>query len=666
MSRQYTKKSDYWNNIKKSTPQVSPSVIATSLQEMADIDYTFDENPHFSQASCTANSSRAYREMNKESLIEQNKFTNISNLDIPFYLDQGRYSISKSLEICYKAYFGVQLIRNYINMMVDFSKSPLHVKSNNKSVEKFYRDWLDVINVNQLIAEFFMEYYRSGNIFTYKFNGKIQERDFKTLKDSLGAKKDTLPIRYIILNPSQIRLEYGASNSNWIKILSQYEIARLRNPQTPEDTQVLESLPEVVRGEIKKGSQFSQVSIPLDPARLGFCFYKKQNYEPFAVPPLYGVLNDLEWKMELKRMDMALSKTIEQVILLVTTGDKPDQWQKGTNPRNLERLQSIFKNQTIGRVLVADYSTKAQWVIPDLKELLGNAKYERVNQDIKDGLQYMFFGEDKFANASIKVKMFIEALKEGRDLFLNSFLLPEVKKIAEAMNFKNLPEIKFEDISLQDESLMNKIYMQMAQLGLLTPEELNNAIETGMLPNKLDSLESQKEFVKNRREGLYTPMVGGNDMSQQEEGNGKNTGSNTFNGQQGGRPSGVNTKQSTKRVSPIGTKASDNQEDRADKFGVNKIVEMLKKTNEVKESVAKLAKKKWKLKSFNEIQETAVEAIAKSIILNEEESKWNEVAAQYLSAPKEIEKSISDELDEISISYDVDNWVSMVLFKSKV
>lgn len=666
MSRQYTKKSDYWNNIKKSTPQVSPSVTATSLQEMADIDYTFDANAHYSQASCDSDSGRSYRNMDKSSITEVDKFKNINNLNIPFDIDYGRYSIANSVNTIFKAYFGVQLIRNYINMMVDFSKSPLHVKSSNKSVEKFYRDWLDVINVNQLIAEFFMEYYRSGNIFTYKFNGKIQEKDFKTLKDSLGAKKDTLPIRYIILNPAQIRLEYGASNSNWIKILSQYEITRLRNEQTPEDKQILESLPQATRDEIKKGGQFLQISIPLDPTRLGFCFYKKQNYEPFAVPPLYGVLNDLEWKMELKRMDMALSKTIEQVILLVTTGDKPDQWQKGTNPRNLERLQSIFKNQTIGRVLVADYSTKAQWVIPDLKELLGNAKYERVNQDIKDGLQYMFFGEDKFANASIKVKMFIEALKEGRDLFLNSFLMPEVKKIAEAMNFKNLPEIKFEDISLQDESLMNKIYMQMAQLGLLTPEELNNAIETGMLPNKLDSLESQKEFVKNRREGLYTPMVGGNDMSQQEEGNGKNTGSNTFNGQQGGRPSGVNTKQTTKRVSPIGTKASDNQEDRTDKFGVNKIVEMLKKTNEIKESVAKLAKKKWKLKSFNEIQDTAVEAIAKSIILNEEESKWGEAAAQYLINPKEINKTISDELDEISITYDVDNWVSMVLFKSKV
>ncbi len=661
MARQYTKKSDYWNSIKKSTPQAVSSAITPSAQEMADIDYTFDSNAHYSQASCDSSSGRSYRDMGSSTISEVDKFKNINNLDIPFTLDQGRYSIMNSVNVIFKAYYGVQLIRNYINMMVDFSKSPLHVKSSNKSVEKFYRDWLDVINVNQLIAEFFMEYYRSGNIFTYKFNGKIEEKNFKTLKDSFGAKKDTLPIRYIILNPAQVRLEYSSSANTWIKVLSRYEIARLRNPQTPEDKQVLDSLPQNIKEQIKNGGQFTQITIPLDQTRLGFCFYKKQSYEPFAVPPLYGILNDLEWKMELKRMDMALSKTIEQVILLVTTGDKPDQWQKGTNPRNLERLQSIFKNQTIGRVLVADYSTKAQWVIPDLKELLGNAKYERVNQDIKYGLQYMFFGEDKFANASIKVKMFIEALKEGRDLFLNSFLMPEVKKIAEAMNFKNLPEIKFEDISLQDEALMNKIYIQMAQLGLLTPDELTNAIDTGMLPNKLDSIENQKEFVKNRREGLYTPMLGGNDMSKKEEGN--DTGSNSFNGQQGGRPSGTGTPKITNKVSPIGTKASDNKED---KFGVNKIIEILKKTNDIKDSVAKLAKKKWKIKSFNEIQESAIEAIAKSIILNEEEDKWLEVCAEYLIKPKEIDKEILAKLDDISISYDVDSWVSMVLSKSKL
>lgn len=663
MPRQYTKKSEYWNSIKKSNIVVqSPTPSVAS--EMADVNFEFDGNAHYSQAACDTTPSRNYRNMGSESITEVDKYRNINNLDIPFHLDNGNYSISKAIELSYKAFFGIQLIRNYTNMMVDFSKSPLHVKSDNKTVEKFYRDWLDVININQLIAEFFMEFYRSGNVFTYTFTGKIQEKDFKTLKDSLGAKKDTLPIRYIVLNPMQVQLQYGVGyRNNWIKVLSKYELARLKDPKTPEDKQILESLPDPIKEQIKNGSQFNTITIPLDSSRLYYCFYKKQNYEPFAVPPLYGVLNDLEWKLELKRMDMALSKTIEQVILLVTTGDKPDQYQKGTNPKNLERLQSIFKNQTIGRVLVADYSTKAQWVIPDLRELLGGAKYERVNQDIKDGLQYMFFGNDKFANASIKVKMFIEALREGRDLFLNNFLMPEVKKINEAMNFKNLPEIKFEDVSLQDEALMNKIYIQMAQLGLLTPEELNDAIDTGMLPNSIESLEHQKEFVKQRKQGLYTPLLGGNDMSKENSEANNNTGSNSFNGQQGGRPTGTGTPINNKKVSPIGTKASDDSED---KFGVNKIVEMLKKTEIVKESVAKLAKKKWKIKTFNEIQDVAIEAIAKSIILNEEENKWSEVAAQYLEKPKEIEKELSDRLDDISIRYDVDSWTSMVLLKSKV
>lgn len=668
MARQYTKKSDYWNNIKKSSPQTT--VAAPTTPEMADLNYEFDGNEHYSQASCDSGGGRAYREMgNTTTLMQEDKFKNINNLDIPFYIENGNYTVSQVLSSVYKAYHGVQIIRNYINMMVDFSKSPLHVKSDNSTVEKFYRDWFDVIDINKLLAEWFMEYYRSGNVFTYKFTGKIKERDFKTLQDSFGAKSETLPIRYIILNPMQVQLQYGPGfRNNWIKVLSKFELARLKDPQTPEDKQIFDSLPEMVQKQIKAGGQFNYIYIPLDASRLYYSFYKKQNYEPFAVPPLYGILNDLEWKLELKRMDMALSKTIEQVILLVTTGDKPDQWSKGTNPRNLERLQSIFKNQTIGRVLVADYSTKAQWVIPDLKELLGGAKYERVNQDIKDGLQYMFFGNDKFANASIKVKMFMEALREGRQLFLDNFLMPEVKKIAEAMNFKNIPEITFEDVSLQDEALMNKIYIQMAQLGLLTPDELNQAIDTGMLPNKIESLENQKEFIKQRKQGLYTPLLGGNDMAAKEEEkkNGKNSGSNTFNGQQGGRPTGTGTPKTTNRVSPIGTKASEGVEDQDDRFGVNKIVEMLKKTNEVKESIAKLAKKKWKLKTFNEIQETAIESIAKSIILNEEENKWSEVCGEYLIKPKEIAQEVSAQLDDISIRYDVDSWVSMVLFKSKV
>jgi len=660
MSRSYTKKNlAYWNS--RTTPAQTSQIAEAA--PMADLEYSFDDKPHYSEASCDNGYSRSYRDIGTSPAITDiEKYKNIKSLDIPFYLENGNYSVSEVLNVIYRAFFGIQIIRNYVQMMVDFSKSPLHVRCENKTVENFFKVWLNRIDIDKLMAEYFMEYYRSGNVFIYKFNGKIKERNFETLKASFGAKSDTLPIRYIVLNPMQVQLQYGPGfRNNWIKVLSKFELARLKDPQTPEDKQIFDSLPEANKQMIKNGGQFNYIYIPLDTSRLYYVFYKKQNYEPFAVPPLYGLLNDIEHKLELKRMDMALARTIEQVILLVTTGDKPDQYSKGTNPKNLERLQSIFKNQTIGRVLVADYSTKAQWVIPDLKELLGGAKYERVNQDIKDGLQYMFFGGDKFANASIKLKMFIGALKEGRDLFLREFLIPEVTKIVESMGFKNMPEFKFEEVDLQDEALMNKIYVQMAQMGLLDPDELNKAIETGILPTKEESLENQKEYIKNRKNGLYTPLLGGNDMSQQDSS--KKSGSDQFNGQQGGRPTGSGTPISNKKVSPIGTKAS---EDRDQKFSVSKIIDYLKSTDLLKEEVSKAAKKKWKIKKLNDVQDIAVESIAKSIVLNEEPAKWQEVVGEYLIKPKDISKEVSETLDNISIEYDVDNWVSMILYKSEI
>ena len=51
-------------------------------------------------------------------------------------------------------------------------------------------------------------------------------------------------------------------------------------------------------------------------------FYKKQDYEPFAVPMGYPVLEDINWKQEMKQMDMAVARTTNQAILLITMGTK--------------------------------------------------------------------------------------------------------------------------------------------------------------------------------------------------------------------------------------------------------------------------------------------------------------------------------------------------------
>lgn len=640
MARKYEKKSSYW--IERKNKIAEPTQARVEQNENA-FGAEFAGETHFSaSAACGGGTgSRTFRSDPAPSLRTTDRYQNIRDGIVPFEESGGLQNITAALDAVYRAYFNVQILRNCINMMVDFSSSKIHVRTSNKAVKKFYEDWFEVIGLNKFQAEYFMERCRGGNVFVLKFNGKIEDKNFGKLKETFGAKKNILPIRYIILNPMQVGLQLGAGLSkNYVKILSRFEVERLKNPRTPEDEQILKSLPPEEQQRIKQSNGVDQVWISLDPNRLIYSFFKKQGYEPFAIPPTYGILNDIEWKLELKKMDLALSRTIEQVILLVTTGDKADEYNKGLNQKHLEQLKAIFKNQTIGRVLVADYTTKAQWVIPDLKELLGPQKYERVDQDIKEGLQYMFFGDEKFANATIKVKVFMETLKEGQTAFLEDFLKPEAKKIAESMNFKNIPEFEFEEVNLQDEAVMNRIYVQMAQLGLLTPDELNQALLTGILPTKDISEINQKEYKTQRKQEMYVPLVGGPKDQQA----------------QSGRPSGAKAPQTTKKVAPIGTKAS--------QFSTMEIVKNLAGLQKIEEALEKNAKRKWKVKELNESQSIALGALAKSIIINEKEEDYVACAKTYLSEPKSIDNEISSQIDEISIEHDVDNSIATILYKS--
>ena len=93
----------------------------------------------------------------------------------------------------------------------------------------------------------------------YRFEGKLDDRDSKRIAEVFGAEnlladETRLPIRYVMLNPADIRLTGTASfyRGNYVKMLSAYEIQRIRSPLTEEDETLRNSLsPEVIK-EIKK------------------------------------------------------------------------------------------------------------------------------------------------------------------------------------------------------------------------------------------------------------------------------------------------------------------------------------------------------------------------------------------------------------------------------
>jgi len=611
--------------------------------------------PLSTEASTTTRRNRA------GSIERTDRYKNIDDGVIPFKYN-GTYSDTSSLDVrdvvmlCQKAYYNFSVFRNVIDLMTEFSVSNIFYRGGNKKSRDFFEALFNKINLWDLQDKFYREYYRSGNVFIYKFETELNDQEISKITQVFGgnqilAKKNQIPARYTILNPADIQLvsRLSFSTGQYYKVLSDYELDTLKKPRSEEDKEVYDSFPQEIKDQIKqKGS--SLVRLPLEKHKMVAVFYKKQDYEPFAIPMGFPVLEDINYKQELKKMDMAISRTMQQAILLITMGAKEE--DGGVNQKAMAAMQELFKNESIGRVLIADYTTKADFVIPKISELLDPKKYEVIDRDINMGLNNILVGGEKFANQASKVEVFLGRLRQGRQAFINNFLFQEIKKIAKSLGFKNFPIPYYEDFDLKDDSNARRIYTRLIELGILTPEEGLTAIETGRLPDKESSLNSQKELVEYRDQGFYQPLIGGA-KSAEPTGSAKSAG--PVKSTEVGRPVGTdNIKQSTKKISPIGAS-----------YSCAKVRDNLLIYGKVIVEVESQLKKKFKLKKLNPIQSESAEEIARTIILNEEKVNWFSSVAKYVENPIDNNFERIEKIKEIGIQHELDLFLASILSESQ-
>ena len=196
--------------------------------------------------------------------------------------------------------------------------------------------------MHNLKEQYFREYYRSGNVFFYRMDGKIPLKNSQKMLEAYGASvRREIPIRYLLINPTDIATKGSVSFSGYeyFKVLTPFEISRLQKPETEHEQEMFESLPPDIQVALQSGKNsysMTRIQIKLDPQLLHVIFSKKQDYEPLAIPVGYSVLDDLNRKIELKNIDQAISRSIENVVLLVTMGNEPD--KGGVNHRNLAAM----------------------------------------------------------------------------------------------------------------------------------------------------------------------------------------------------------------------------------------------------------------------------------------------------------------------------------------
>jgi len=140
---------------------------------------------------------------------------------------------------------------------------------------------------------------------------------------------------------------------------------------------------------------------------------------------------------------------------------------------------------------------------------LGPEKYQILNDDIKQGLQNIVVGEEKFNSTQVKAQIFIDRLQESRYGFLNDFLNREIKRIAKDLGFRSWPEAKMKDIDMRDEVQLMRASTRLMELGIITPKQGMEMFHNGRFPEPDKLAEAQKDFLEEREEGYYNPIVGG-------------------------------------------------------------------------------------------------------------------------------------------------------------
>ena len=525
MARKYTKKSDYWKKFENrdSLPYFNEAEASYGPELVGEAFYTSDasyKSVSSAARSNTAGTSRTSRINGAAIKTTIDRFSSIRKGMLPYEYASDGVNVREGIELCQKAYANVSIFRNAIDIMSEFANTDIYLEGGTKKSREFFQEFFKRVNLQNLKDQYFREYYRSGNIFLYRFDGEFEVKDYARLMNQVGAinpSANKIPVKYVILNPFDI-VSKRATTFNvgaYEKVLSEYELSRLQNPVTEEDQLIFDSLDPEMKELVEKGSYYTDgLKIELDPKRLTFSFYKKQDYEPFAIPFGYPVLEDINAKLELKKMDQAITRTVENVILLITMGAEPE--KGGINANNINAMQQLFKNESVGRVLVSDYTTKADFVIPDLNKVLGPTKYETLNEDIKQGLQNIVVGEEKYSSTQVKAQIFIDRLKEARSCFLNDFLQREIKRIAKDLGFKSYPTAIMKDIDMRDETQLMRVSTRLMELGILTPQQGMEMFQNGKFPTAEEIAPAQQTFIEQRKGGFYNPIVGGVPMIEDE------------------------------------------------------------------------------------------------------------------------------------------------------
>jgi hypothetical protein len=388
-----------------------------------------------------------------------------------------------------EVYQRVGLVKNVIDLMGDFASQGIRLVHRNKRIERFYRQWFKKISGKDRSERFLNNIYKSGNIVidrrTAKISVKVADKLYRALGSAdmqladipeVSVEKREIPWKYTFIDPVCVEVAAGAlssfvSNKTYELQLPPSLRRIINSPKTEAEKAVVLGLPEQIIEAAKAKKPY-----PLDPNKTLVFHYKKDDWQSWAYPMIYAIMDDITVIEKLKLADMAALDGAISNIRIFKLGNL--EHKIAPTRAATAKLASILGNNVGGGTMDLIWGPDIELVESNtnVHNFLGEGKYIPHLNSVYAGLGIPptltgTFGAAGTTNNFISLKTLTQRLQYGRDVLIQ-FWEQEIAIVQKAMGFKYPAKIEFDRMDLSNEDSEKALLIQLADRNVISDELL--------------------------------------------------------------------------------------------------------------------------------------------------------------------------------------------------
>jgi hypothetical protein len=386
-------------------------------------------------------------------------------------------------------YQRVGLVKNVIDLMGDFASQGIRPVHKNKRVERFYRQWFKKVRGKERSERFLNNLYKTGNVVLTRQTGKLSLKATEKLYKAAAApdflvtdidetkiEKKEIPWKYTFIDPAFVEVAAGAlssfvQNKSYELILPSLLRKLVNNPKTDSEKAVVAGLPAAILEAAK-----SKKPYPLDPDKTLVFHYKKDDWQAWAYPMIYAIMDDITIIEKLKLADIAALDGAISNIRIFKLGSL--EHKIAPTKAATAKLAQILGNNVGGGTMDLVWGPDIELIESktSVHQFLGEGKYIPHLNSIYAGLGIPptltgTFGAAGTTNNFISLKTLTQRLQYGRDMLIE-FWEKEMALVQKAMNFRYPAKIEFDRMDLSNEDAEKALLVQLADRNLISDELL--------------------------------------------------------------------------------------------------------------------------------------------------------------------------------------------------